>query len=112
MTDLNTTVVGIENLTNSSSNATLINQTQDLIFEGVTKNLAGSYEIVGFIFLALFIYALYKARVSIDVGIAFMTPALFVFGQYGLLPGGSGTTYGLLLGISGLIIAGLFRYLR
>lgn len=113
MSDINTTVVGIENLSgNATANYTLISEVQDLMVEGVGNQMAGSYSIVGFILLAMFIYILYKSEVSVDVGVAFMTPALFIFGKYGLLPGGAGTTYGLLLGVGGLLFAGLIRYFR
>lgn len=104
--------IGLENLTtNTTANATAID-IQSHISTLIGEQMAGSYEIIGFIFLAVFVIALYKAKVSVDTGIVFMTPALFIFGKYGMLPGGAGSVYGLVLAVGGLLAAGLFRYFR
>jgi len=103
---------GIENITTNTTMNTTSSELQTGIADLLGNAFSGSYEILGFVFLAGFALALYKARVSIDTGIVFMVPALFVFGKFGLLPGGSGTTYGLLLTVGGLFAAGLIRYFR
>jgi len=103
---------GLDNLTtNGTANATA-DEVQTEIGELLGEQMAGSYSIVGFVFLAAFGIALYKANVSLDTGAAFMVPALFVFGKYGLLPGATGTMYGLLLSVVGLVSFGIYRWFR
>jgi len=104
--------IGLGNLTtNETANATAT-EIQREIGNLIGEQMAGSYAIVGFVFLAAFGLALYKARVSLDTGAAFMIPTLFIFGKYGILPGGAGTSYGLLLAIGGLFSFGIYRWLR
>jgi len=104
--------IGFDNLTQNATTNTTIGDLQSGVGETFGELIAGSYGIAGIILLGFFAYALYKAGVDVDTGAVFMTPALFVFGKYGMLPGGTGTTYGLVLAIGGLLAAGLYRYFR
>jgi len=101
--------IGMENITyNQTANTTIAD------LEGSIGDLFGQffggYEIIGIVLLAAMAYGLYKTRVKFDTGAVFMSVAIFTFASFGLLPGGEGSLYGLVLGIAGLISAGLYRY--
>lgn len=102
--------IGPENLTTNETVNTTIEDIQGGLGETIGEQIAGGYQIVGFLFLGMFIYALYRSNVSMDTGIIFMIPTLFIFGNYGMLPGGSGTWFGLVLSVAGLFAFGLYRY--
>jgi len=104
--------IGFDNLTENATLNTTIGDVKGGLGETIGNWIAGSYGIVGLIFLGFFAYALYRANVDVDTGAVFMVPTLFVFGKYGLLPGGSGMVYGLVLAVGGLLTAGLYRYFR
>jgi len=101
--------LGPGNVTNITSNVTSTG-VSNAIGELLGDFTFGAYPLIGFVFLAGFVYALWKSNVSLDVGATVMVPTLFVFGKYGLLPGGASTSYGLLLAVGGLFIAGLIKY--
>lgn len=104
--------IGFDNLTENATTNTTISDIQGGIGETLGEWIAGGYGIAGLMFLIFFTYILYRSNVSVDTGAIFMVPTLFVFGKYGLLPGGTGTVYGLVLAIGGLLTAGMYRYFR
>jgi len=104
--------IGFDNLTENATTNTTISDIQGGIGETIGEFITGGYGLTGILFLGLFAFVLYRQNVSLDVGISFMVPSMFVFGKYGLLPGGTGTMYGLVLAIGGLLAAGIFRYFR
>ena len=106
------TSIGMHNITNSTNTLdTNITDISGSVGE-LLGELGGAYDMVGIIFLAIMAYGLYRNDVALDTSVVFMVPFMFVFGKFGLLPGGSGTVYGLLLGIAGMITAGIINYLR
>lgn len=104
--------IGFDNLTENATTNTTISDIQGGMSETVGEWIAGSYGLVGMLFIAFFAYTLWKYNVSFDTGAAFMVPMLFVFGRYNLLPGGSGTVYGITVAVFGLLVAGIYRYFR
>jgi len=105
---------GIGNLSqiNESANATgyNISETAGLFADNIPAAAFGSLEIMGIFILGALLIGLFKADVSIDSSIVFVAPTTFILGNYGMLPGGSGTLYGFTLALGAILALGITRY--
>jgi len=92
-------------------NGTTLQSFQDSLGSFFLESMAGSYEIAGLLVLASMGFGLFKQDVSVDVSASVLVPLVIVLASGGFLPGGEGILFGLLVGISGVTIFGVFKFI-
>lgn len=92
-------------------NGTTIQSFQENLTGFFLNSMAGSYEVAGLLVMGAMGFGLFTQDIDMDVSASIMIPLTIVLASGGFLPGGEGVIFGLLVGISGLVLFGTFKFI-